>query len=62
MHAVHDTVSVGAQVIGALEKPGKKEEDLFRPLAHRERVVSCVSMQEEGLEEQRQIPMRCEED
>jgi hypothetical protein len=51
VHAVHDTIAIRTQVIGTLEKPGEYVKDLFGGLAHRERMMRCIAMKEECLEE-----------
>jgi hypothetical protein len=57
MHAVHDAITIRAQVIGTLEYPGKNVHHFFSELVHRKRLVSSVAVQEKCLEKQRQVPM-----
>jgi hypothetical protein len=60
MHAVQDRVRARRQEARALQNVGRKVEEAFPPLRHRELAVSAEAMQEKGLEEHRQLPMRDE--
>ena len=62
MHPVKDRVSSGGEIGAPLPHPGEKEKELFPKLTHHEHLMSCISMEEETLAKQGEIPVKQEED
>jgi len=52
MHPVHYAISVRYQVRRTLSEPGKEVKDLFSLFTGSVHLVGCVTMEEEGMEEQ----------
>src|SRR5580692_4160025 len=61
MHPMHDCIGLRAQITGPLNGPRQEMKSSLPPLAHRELAMRAISMQEETLEKNRQLPMQDEE-
>jgi hypothetical protein len=58
VHAVHNPIPVGAQVIRPLKNPGKYKENLLGEFVHGKGPVRGIPVKKEGLKEKRQVPVR----
>ena len=61
MHSVKDCVGSWRKVRAPLPHPREEEKELFPILAHHKHLVGGVSVQEEALAKQREIPVEKEE-
>jgi hypothetical protein len=62
MHSVQNCVRSWREIRTALPNPGEEVEEFFPKFIHHKHLVSSVSMQEETLTKQGEIPMKKEED
>lgn len=57
-----DCISSRGEVGAALPGPGEEVEKLFPKFAHHEHLMGCISVEEETLAKQGEIPVKQEED
>ncbi len=62
MHPVKNRIRSRREIGAALPHPGEKIEELFPILAHHKHLMGGVSVEEETLAKQGEIPVKQEED
>jgi hypothetical protein len=62
MHSVQNCISSWGEIRTALPNPGKEIEEFFPKLTHHKHLMGSITMQEEALAKQGEVPMKKEQD